>query len=46
MARRAVFVIDEKGIVRHREVTEHPGLEPDYDAVFAALAAPRPIART
>jgi glutaredoxin-dependent peroxiredoxin len=46
IARRGVFVIDEKGIVRHREVTEHPGLEPDYDAIFAALAALRAIART
>jgi peroxiredoxin len=37
IARRAVFVIDGKGIVRHREVTEHPGLEPDYDKVLSTL---------
>jgi peroxiredoxin len=37
IARRAVFVIDGTGVVRHREITEHPGLEPNYDAVFSAL---------
>ena len=37
IARRAVFVIDASGVVRHREITEHPGLEPSYDALFAAL---------
>ena len=37
IAQRAVFVIDGKGIVRHREVTEHPGLEPNYEVVFETL---------
>jgi peroxiredoxin len=37
IARRAVVVVDSQGVIRHREVTEHPGLEPDYAAVFAAL---------
>jgi len=37
IARRAVFVIDGTGVVRHKEVTEHPGLEPDYDALFSVL---------
>lgn len=37
IARRAVFVLDSEGVVRHREVTEHPGLEPDYEAVLSTL---------
>jgi peroxiredoxin len=37
IARRAVFVIDADGIVRHKEVTAHPGLEPDYARVHTAL---------
>jgi peroxiredoxin len=39
IARRAVFVIDPQGIVRHREVLEDARNEPDYQAVRAALAA-------
>ena len=39
IAKRAVFVIDKDGIVRHREVLEDARNEPDYDKVFAALAA-------
>lgn len=38
ISKRAVFVIDGDGIVRHREVLEDARNEPDYDAVFAALA--------
>lgn len=38
IAKRAVFVIDAEGIVRHREVLEDARNEPDYDAVFATLA--------
>lgn len=34
---RAVFVIDGSGVIRHREVTANPGVEPDYDAVNQAL---------
>lgn len=34
---RAVFVIDGAGVIRHREVTANPGVEPDYDAVNQAL---------
>jgi peroxiredoxin len=37
IAQRAVFVIDGEGVVRHREVTEHPGLEPNYAAAFDTL---------
>jgi glutaredoxin-dependent peroxiredoxin len=39
IAKRAVFVIDTKGVVRHREVLADARNEPDYDAVFRALAA-------
>jgi glutaredoxin-dependent peroxiredoxin len=39
IAKRAVFVIDKDGVVRHREVLEDARNEPDYDKVFAALAA-------
>jgi glutaredoxin-dependent peroxiredoxin len=38
IAKRAVFVIDSDGIVRHREVLEDARNEPDYDKVFATLA--------
>ena len=38
IAKRAVFVIDKDGVVRHREVLEDARNEPDYDKVFAALA--------
>ena len=41
IAKRAVFVIDKDGIVRHREVLEDARNEPDYDAVFKALASSR-----
>ena len=38
IAKRAVFVIDNDGIVRHREVLDDARNEPDYDKVFATLA--------
>ena len=38
LAKRAVFVLDAEGVVRHREVLEDARNEPDYDQVFAALA--------
>jgi peroxiredoxin len=37
-AKRAVFVIDKDGIVRHTEVLEDARNEPDY-SVFATLAS-------
>jgi peroxiredoxin len=37
IAKRAVFVIDKDGIVRHREVLEDARNEPNYDAVFKTL---------
>ena len=39
ISKRAVFVIDAQGIVRHAEVLEDARNEPNYDAVFATLAA-------
>ena len=39
IAKRAVFVIDKEGIVRHREVLEDARNEPDYEKVFSSLAA-------
>jgi peroxiredoxin len=39
IAKRAVFVIDGSGTVRHREVTASPGDEPDYGKVSQVLAA-------
>ena len=38
IAKRAVFVIDGDGIVRHREVLEDARNEPEYSLVFASLA--------
>ena len=34
---RAVFVLDESGVVTWDWAGEHPGMEPDYDAVMAAV---------
>jgi glutaredoxin-dependent peroxiredoxin len=39
IAKRAVFVIDKDGVVRHREVLDDARNEPDYDAVFKALGS-------
>jgi peroxiredoxin len=38
IAKRAVFVIDKKGVVRHAEVLDDARNEPDYGKVTAALA--------
>lgn len=39
VAKRAVFVIDKGGVVRHREIVEDARNEPDYGKVKAALAS-------
>ena len=39
IAKRAVFVIDKDGVVRHREVLDDARNEPDYEKVFGALAS-------
>lgn len=36
LAKRAVFVVDDEGTVTWRWVAEHPGKEPDYEAVERA----------
>ena len=38
-SQRAVFIVDEEGDVMYKWVGENPGIEPDYDAVLAALGA-------
>jgi peroxiredoxin len=38
-AARAVYVIDKEGIISYVEVTANPGVEPDYAALNAAVAA-------
>jgi peroxiredoxin len=38
IAKRAVFVIDRGGIIRHREVLDDARNEPDYEKVRGALA--------
>ena len=35
IAKRAVFVIDKEGIVRHREVLDDARNEPDYQKVYS-----------
>ena len=37
LAKRAVFVLDADGVVRHRQVLDDARDEPDYDEVFAAI---------
>ena len=39
IAKRAVFVIDREGVVRHREVLDDARNEPNYDNVKQALAS-------
>ena len=39
IAKRAVFVIDRSGVVRHREVLDDARNEPDYAKVKTALAS-------
>ena len=37
IAKRAVFVLDKEGVVRHREVLDDARNEPDYSRVFAVV---------
>jgi peroxiredoxin len=39
IAKRAVFVIDKDGVVRHKEVLEDARNEPDYGKVLSTLQA-------
>jgi len=29
-AKRSVFILDQKGVIRYKWITENPGVEPDY----------------
>jgi glutaredoxin-dependent peroxiredoxin len=42
IAKRAVFVIDQDGVVRHKEVLDDARNEPNYDAVYQTLASLAP----
>jgi peroxiredoxin len=37
ISKRAVFVLDKEGVVRHREVLDDARNEPNYEKVFEAL---------
>jgi peroxiredoxin len=39
IAKRAVFVIDQQGVIRHKEVLDDARNEPDYGRVNQALAS-------
>jgi peroxiredoxin len=39
IAKRAVFVVDHTGVVRHREVLDDARNEPDYQKIQSTLAA-------
>ena len=39
IARRAVFVVDKEGIIRHAEVLADARNEPDYEQVFTTVAS-------
>ena len=39
IAKRAVFVVDKDGLIRHREVLEDARNEPDYQRVFDVVAS-------
>jgi peroxiredoxin len=39
IAKRAVFVLDKQGVVRHREVLEDARNEPNYENIFGSLKA-------
>lgn len=36
---RATFVLDAEGVIRYVHVTENPGVEPNYDEIYAAAEA-------
>jgi peroxiredoxin len=37
VSKRAVFIIGKDGMVKYAWVSENPGVEPEYDAIAAAL---------
>ncbi|MFC1506491.1 redoxin domain-containing protein [Thermoproteota archaeon] len=36
-AKRSIFIIDDKGIVRYKWITEDPAIEPNYDEIMGIL---------
>lgn len=38
VAKRSIFVLDDKGAVRYRWVSEDPGKQPDYDEIEKTLS--------
>lgn len=36
-AKRSIFIIDNKGIVRYKWITEDPTVEPNYDEIMSEL---------
>ena len=36
-SQRAVFIVNEEGVITYRWVGENPGVQPNYDEVLAAL---------
>lgn len=36
-SQRATYVLDADGVVRFVDVTENPGIEPNYDAIYEAV---------
>ena len=39
VAQRSVFVVEEDGTIGYAWYAENPGIEPDYDALFAHIGA-------
>ncbi len=39
IAKRAVFVLDKEGVVRHKEVLDDARNEPDYGQIMTTLQA-------
>jgi peroxiredoxin len=37
-AKRSIFILDGKGILRYKWVSEDPGKEPDYEEIKSKLA--------
>jgi peroxiredoxin len=37
-AKRSIFILDDKGVVRYKWVSEDPGKEPDYEEINSKLA--------
>lgn len=38
-AKRSIFILDEKGVVRYAWISEEPGVEPNYEDITKALSS-------